>query len=138
MRQLMEGEERMGIVQVGLVGIAGALLAVQFKSDKSEYSIYIAVGVSILLFLGILGQFSVFLDAVHEIGEYMNLDASYIRTLVKMIGITYTSEFASSICKDAGYQTIAVQIEIFGKLVILLLSVPIILTVLETIGEFLS
>ena len=134
----MEGEERMGIVQVGLVGIAGALLAVQFKSDKSEYSIYIAVGVSILLFLGILGQFSVFLDAVHEIGEYMNLDASYIRTLVKMIGITYTSEFASSICKDAGYQTIAVQIEIFGKLVILLLSVPIILTVLETIGEFLS
>lgn len=134
----MKGEGRMGIVQVGLVGIAGALLAVQFKSDKTEYSIYIAVGVSILLFLGILGQFSVFLDAVHEIGEYMNLDDSYIRTLVKMIGITYTSEFASSICKDAGYQTIAVQIEIFGKLVILLLSVPIILTVLETIGEFLS
>lgn len=128
----------MGIVQVGLVGIAGALLAVQFKGDKSEYSIYIAVGVSIILFLGILGQFSVFLDAIHEIGEYMNLDSSYIRTLVKMIGITYTSEFASSICKDAGYQTIAVQIEIFGKLVILLLSVPIILTVLETIGEFLS
>lgn len=128
----------MGIVQVGLLGIAGALLAVQFKGGKSEYSIYIAVGVSILIFIGILGEFSVFLDAVYRIGDSMNLDSSYIGTLVKMIGITYTSEFASSICKDAGYQTIAVQIEIFGKLMILVLSVPVILTVLERIGEFLS
>ena len=53
----------MGIVQAGILGIAGALLAVQFKSGRSEYSIYIAAGVSILIFLGILGQFSVFLDA---------------------------------------------------------------------------
>lgn len=128
----------MGILQAGLLGIAGALLAVQFKGGKSEYSIYIAVGVSILIFLGILGQFSVFLDMVYEIGASVNLDSSYIKTLVKMIGITYTSEFASSICKDAGYQTIAVQIEIFGKLMILVLSVPIILAVLETVGEFLS
>lgn len=128
----------MGIVQAGLLGVAGALLAVQFKSGKSEYGIYIAVGVSILIFLGILGQFSVFLDAIEQIGASMNLDSSYIRTLAKMIGITYTSEFASSICKDAGYQTVGVQIEIFGKLMILVLSVPIMLAVLETIGEFLS
>ena len=122
----------MGIVQAGLLGIAGALLAVQFKSGRSEYSIYIAAGV-----LGILGQFSVFLDAVYKIAGIINLDSSYVKTLVKMIGITYTSEFASSICKDAGYQTIAVQIEIFGKLMILVLSIPIVLTALETIGEFL-
>ncbi|MCI9075329.1 MAG: stage III sporulation protein AD [Dorea sp.] len=127
----------MGIVQAGLLGIAGALLAVQFKSGRSEYSIYIAAGVSVLIFLGILGQFSVFLDAIYEIAGVINLDSSYVKTLVKMIGITYTSEFASSICKDAGYQTIAVQIEIFGKLMILVLSIPVVLTVLETIGEFL-
>lgn len=128
----------MGIVQVALLGIAGALLAVQFKSGKSEYSIYLAVGVSILIFLGILGQFSVFLDTVYEIGDSMNLNGSYIETLVKMIGITYISEFASGICKDAGYQTIAVQIELFGKLMILALCIPIIMTVLDTVGEFLS
>lgn len=128
----------MGIVQAGLLGIAGALLAVQFKNGKPEYSIYIAVGVSILIFLGILGQFSVFLDAVYQIARAVSLDSSYVKTLVKMIGVTYTSEFASSICKDAGYQAIAVQIEIFGKLMILILSIPIVLAVLETIGEFLS
>ena len=91
-----------------------------------------------MIFLGILGQFSVFLDTVYEIGDSMNLNGSYIETLVKMIGITYISEFASGICKDAGYQTIAVQIELFGKLMILVLCIPIIMTVLDTVGEFLS
>lgn len=128
----------MGIVQTALLGVAGALLAIQFKNGKSEYSIYIAMAVSILIFLGIMGQFSVFIDTVYEIGESISLDSSYVRTLVKMIGITYVSEFASAICKDAGYQTIAAQIETVGKLMILALSVPVILKVLETIGAFLS
>lgn len=128
----------MGIVQTALLGVAGALLAIQFKNGKSEYSIYIALAVSILIFLGIMGQFSVFIDTIYEIGESISLDSSYVRTLVKMIGITYVSEFASAICKDAGYQTIAAQIETVGKLMILALSVPVILKVLETIGAFLS
>ena len=55
-----------------------------------------------------------------------------------MIGITYAAELASSICKDAGYQTVAAQIEIFGKLLIMVLSVPILLMVLQAIGEFLT
>ena len=54
-----------------------------------------------------------------------------------MIGITYIAEFASGICKDTGYQTIAVQIEIFSKLTILAMGVPVLLALLETIQEFL-
>ena len=55
-----------------------------------------------------------------------------------MLGVTYIAEFSSGICRDAGYQTIAQQIEIFGKLTILVLSLPVLLALLETIGEFLS
>ena len=50
---------------------------------------------------------------------------------------TYISEFSSSICKDTGYQTIAVQIEVFSKLTILAMGMPILLALLETIQEFL-
>ena len=57
---------------------------------------------------------------------------------MKMIGITYLAEFSSGICKDAGYQTIAAQVEMFGKLTILVLSLPILLTLLKTIQEFLG
>lgn len=127
----------MNVIQVAMTGIVGVLLAIQFKGGKSEYGIYIVIGVSILIFFGILGQFSVISDAVFEMGSFLNLDASYIETLMKMIGITYISEFASAICKDAGYQTISVQIETFAKLMILLFCIPVVSMVLEKIGGFL-
>ena len=55
-----------------------------------------------------------------------------------MIGITYIAEFSSGVCRDAGYQTIAVQIEIFSRLTILALGMPVLLALLETIREFLA
>lgn len=70
--------------------------------------------------------------------RYLSIDTGYISTILKMIGITYIAEFCSSICKDAGYQTIAVQIEIFSKLTILALGMPVLLALLETIQEFLA
>ena len=122
----------------GLWGVAGVLLAVQFKGGKAEYGIYISVALSILIFLGILGQLQVITEAIARIGGYIRLDGAYIGTLIKMLGVTYIAEFSSGICRDAGYQTIAQQIEIFGKLTILVLSLPVLLALLETIGEFLS
>ena len=55
-----------------------------------------------------------------------------------MIGITYVAEFATGICKDAGYQTIANQIEIFTKLTILTFSMPVLEVLLLTIKDFLQ
>lgn len=127
----------MSMIQIGILGVAGALLAVQFKSGKSEYGIYISVALSLVIFFGILGRLEVMLDAVRAIANYINMDTAYIGTLIKMLGITYIAEFASGICKDAGYQSIAFQIEVFGKLAILVLSIPVLMALLNTIRDFL-
>lgn len=55
-----------------------------------------------------------------------------------MIGITYVSEFAAGICKDAGYGAIASQIDIFARLYIMVLSMPVLLALMETIHSFLA
>lgn len=128
----------MDVVQIGVIGVAGTLLAVQFKSGKTEYGIYISVALSLFIFFFILRKLEVMVDAVRTIEGYINVDTAYLGTLVKMLGVTYIAEFASSICKDAGYQTIAKQIEIFGKLAILVMSMPILMALLNTIQGFLS
>ena len=63
-------------------------------------------------------------------------DTEYISTLVKMVGITYIGQFASGICKDAGYSTTAAQIELFCKLSVMVLSMPVLMALLRTIQEF--
>ena len=127
----------MNMVQIGMIGVLGALLAIQFKGGKTEYGIYMSVAVSIVLFLCIVDRLEIFVRTIDEISRYISVDTGYLSTMLKMIGITYISEFSSSICKDTGYQTIAVQIEVFSKLTILAMGMPILLALLETIQELL-
>ena len=110
----------------------------QFKSGKTEYGIYMSVAAGIFLFVCIIDRLEIFISTVEQISSYINMDAGYLATMLKMIGITYIAEFSSGICRDAGYQTIASQIEIFSKLTILALGMPVLLALLETIQEFLA
>ncbi|MFR5915888.1 MAG: SpoIIIAC/SpoIIIAD family protein [Blautia wexlerae] len=64
------------------------------------------------------------------------IDGSYLAALVKIIGITYIGQFSSAICKDAGYQMIGTQIDLFCKLSVMVLSMPVLLAILDTISEF--
>lgn len=127
----------MDVIQVAALAVAGVLLAVQFKSGKAEYGIYLGAALSILIFFQILGKLNVILEVIKTIGEFLPLNKIFAGTLLKMLGITYVAEFSASICQDAGYQTIARQIEILGKLTILVMSMPILLALLQTIREFL-
>ena len=127
----------MNSIQIALLGVVGTLLALQFKSGKSEYGIYVSLAVSLFLFLCLHSRLEIFVQTVKKIADYIKLDAGQMSILLKMAGVTYVAEFASGICKDAGYQNIAVQIEIFTKLTILAIGMPVLLSLLELIGDFL-
>lgn len=102
----------MDVIQVAALAVAGVLLAVQFKSGKAEYGIYLGAALSILIFFQILGKLNVILEVIKTIGEFLPLNKIFAGTLLKMLGITYVAEFSASICQDAGYQTIASR---YGK-----------------------
>lgn len=126
----------MSILKVGVLAVAGVLLAVQFKNGKTEYSTYISVVLGILIFGGILGYLEILIHAFDKLEE--DLDYAYVAILLKMLGITYVSELVSAICKDAGYQSVALQIEIFARLGIMVLCIPILMTLLEVVRGFLG
>ena len=128
----------MDVIQAAALAVAGVLLAVQFKSGKAEYGIYLGAALSILIFFQILGKLNVILEVIKTIGEFLPLNKIFAGTLLKMLGITYVAEISARICQDAGYQTIVRQIEILGKLTILVMSMPILLALLQTIREFLT
>ena len=128
----------MNIFQVGILGVVGVLFLVKLKQEKAEFAIYLCVFLSVFIFLGILDQLEILIHAIREVGTFINIEKTYIGTLLKMLGITYLAEFSSGICKDAGYQAISTQIEIFAKITISVLSLPILLALLRTIREFLT
>lgn len=125
------------IFKIGMIGIVAAILATFLKKERAEISTMIGIVTGIVIFFYIISQLSVVTGFLAGILEKVNLEESYYLQLVKMLGVAYVAEFASSICKDAGYQSIAGMIELFAKLSIVTLSVPGLLFLVETLEMFL-
>ena len=126
----------MEIAKVAFIGIVGVLLAIQFKSQKPEYSLYIGFAVSLIIFAYAVQLLQVVLEQMDNLRLFLEGSSTYLGTLLKIVGITYLCEFASGICKDAGYTTISGQIEVFGKLTVLFAGMPILFAVIEYIQDF--
>ena len=127
----------MSVVQAALLGLTAILFAAQLKPLKPEYAVYLVLAASIGIgFLG-LAKLGVLLDTLREIGNGIRIRHVYLTTLLRMAGITYIAEFTSGTCKDAGYSSIAGQIELFARLAVLAVSMPVLLALLETVHDFL-
>ena len=128
----------MGILTVAGIGIVTVLIAGQLKVLKSEYSLYLSVAVMLLIFFYSAGRLGGILSVMEQIQTYFPVNEIYVRTLLKIVGVSYIAEFASHVCRDAGYGSVGSQIEIFGKLTVLAVSMPILLALLETVKQFLA
>ena len=76
------------------------------------------------------------MESIEHLKQYITINSTYISIILKVVGVAYISEFSANLCKDAGYSGIASQIEMFGKLSILVMSMPVLTTLLTTIQEF--
>ena len=125
----------MEMVRIGILGVAGVMIALQFKTVKPEISLYIGFAVCIVIFtFSVIGMMQI-LSKMEELQKYISGSDSYFALLFKAVGITYISEFCASICKDAGYGAVAGQIEIFGKLTVLFMGMPVLMAVIENISS---
>ena len=127
----------MEVVKIVMIGITGVLLALFLKESKPEYSIYLSFAVGICILGYAVEKLSYLFESIEKIQEFLPVDEKYVLVLLKMTGATYIGQFSSSICKDAGYAAIAGQIELFVKLYLMVLSLPVLLALVETIHNFL-
>lgn len=125
------------ILKVGLMGVVAAILAAFIKKERAEIAVIIGCAAGMLVFYYILLQISVVIDFLAELLEMVAVQETYYLQLLKMLGVAYVAEFASAICKDAGQQSIASMIEVFAKISIVVLSIPGLLFLVETLELFL-
>lgn len=126
----------MDIIKISLLGVCGVMLGFLMKGTRPEYACFITVGVGLVIMGLAVGKIRYLFESLGEIQKTVPVDTQYISTLVKMVGITYIGQFASGICKDARLQYTAAQIELFCKLSVMVLSMPVLMALLKTIQEF--
>lgn len=126
------------MLKIGIIAIMAVFLGLMFKGRHGEYVLLISIATAILIFSLSLGKMESVIGVMRQLQETVHLDDTYLDILLKMVGITYVAEFTSGICKDAGYNNIAGQVEMAGKLMVLTISVPVLTSLLDTVGLFVS
>lgn len=128
----------MDILKISVLGVGGVLLGMLLKERTPEYVSLITMGIGLLILGLAVGKIGYLFQSLEQLKNSLPVDGSYITALLKMIGITYIGQFSSGICKDAGYASTGAQIELFCRLSVMVLSMPVLLALLDTIQGFLA
>ena len=123
----------MEIVQIVGIGIVAAIFSITIKQEKPQLAILVSLAAGIFIFFIIADKLPYIVGIFDDIINKTQVDTIFISTLLKIIGIAYITEFGSQICKDMGENSIASKIELGGKVIIMILGMPILTALTETI-----
>lgn len=126
------------MIQVCVMAAAGMFAAIIIRKDKPEYATLIILLVGFLIALKVVGAIDGMLTELESWSRLLQENVIYVNLLLKLIGITYICEFASNLCKDAGYATLSCHVELFGKVTIMVAGLPVMKTMIEMLEEMLQ
>ncbi|AQY40656.1 stage III sporulation protein AD [Bacillus thuringiensis] len=124
-------------MQIVGLGLVATFLAAVLNQHKSSITSLFIVFVGSVMFLILIDQIHAILQMIERVASEAKVSNVYVETLLKIIGIAYIAEFGAQITKDAGQGAIASKIELAGKILILVMAIPILTVVIETILGFL-
>ena len=118
-----------------IVGMAflALFLILMLKQSGSALGVLLALAAWALMILVIFDPLKEIMIFLQTMSDKANIDTVYIGIVLKIIGIAYIATFASTLCKDANVDSLATQIDFAGKIMILVLAIPILMAVLNSI-----
>ncbi len=128
----------MDIVKVIAVGIITVVAVIILKQIKPELSIFATIAGSLVIIFMILQAVGVVIVDYKNLLDKTGLNSGIFTSVLKIIGVGYLVEFASDICNDAGVGSISNKILLAGKILIMIMCLPIIKNLLELIINFVS
>ena len=127
-------EEIIKIIGIGLVAL---VIIIILKQYRPEYAIYVSIIAGILILFLAMEKLSGVINLLQSISDKTFINKQFLGILLKITGIAIITEFAVSVCSDAGEKAIATKIEMGSKVIIIAMSIPIISSLLELIVEIL-
>jgi len=123
----------MEIIQIVGLGFIATILIVILKEQKPQFAFLITIFTGVTIFLFLIGKIATIILVLERLAVQSNVNMVFLETILKIIGIAYIAEFGAQITKDAGQGAIASKIELAGKILILVMAIPIISAIIETI-----
>jgi len=122
---------------VGLGLLAGMLISL-LRQQKPELAMQLSIAAGVMLFALMMAKVLRVVEVMQTLASRASLEQAHMDTVLKIIGIAYVADFGAQVLQDAGERSVATKVEMAGKIIIMLLAVPIVLAVLDAILNLLG
>lgn len=126
----------MNIISVCVISVFASVCALSLRKYNAETASLLMISAAVILSVMTLPFLSGAFTALNELMSTAKIKNEYISALVKALGICFVTQISANVCRENGAQSIASQLEIAGKLLILIPSLPIFIDVLNVVSEF--
>lgn len=130
---MLNGGSNLEIIKIVGVGLVSLIIIIILKQYKPEYAIYASIISGVIILMLVMDKLTNIIHLLTNLQNQANINNQFLVILLKITGIAFLTEYASSICKDAGETAVATKIDIGGKVIIIAISIPIIQALLELI-----
>ena len=127
----------MDSIKVCGIVICALSVLLMFKNLRSEYSLFIRIILTLGVAIVTTALIYPILSYVCEISSGTALE-KHLPSLIKALGIAISVQITADICKDAGEDAIGSRIYLFGQAEILIISIPIIKSLLSLCGDLIK
>ena len=125
------------VIKIIGIGLLALIIIVILKQYKPEFAIYVSMIAGVLILVLAIQKLTGIINLLQSLANKTYINKSFLSILLKITGIAFITEFAVSICSDAGEKAIASKIEIGSKVIVIAMSIPIITSLLELVIEIL-
>ena len=121
----------MEVMQLIGLAIISTILCLIIKKDRPEIAMFIAILTGVMILLSVIFKLNFIIESINNLADKANIPSMYITLIIKLIGIAYLMEFAIQLCKDCGEGNIASKLEFGGKIIVMSMSFPVLLSIVE-------
>ncbi len=127
----------MEIFRIAAIGIITALCVLVLRENRSDIATLIGITGGVIILLSLIDYFTQIFDFLKQLIDKAGIDGGVIKALVKIVGIGYVAEFSAGIVEESGSKALAEKIALGGKVIIFIMSIPIIKLLFEIVSSML-
>ncbi|HAF67019.1 MAG: stage III sporulation protein AD [Bacillota bacterium] len=128
----------MDIFQIVILGITASLILLILRRERPELALVLSMAAGAAILVAVLPGLRMVITAFSDIAREAGVGPLYFGIILKVVAIAYIADLGASICRDADENLIASRIEMAGKILILVCSIPIIQGIVELIRTLLA
>ena len=120
------------------ISLSALILAVLIRDYNKTASIAIVIAASAMIFIKIATDISTIFETLTNISSGVETAASYIKLMMKVLGIVLITQFTADLCRDSGENALASQTETAAKIIVVSMILPLFETVIKIVAGFLE